>query len=124
MRRVIVLLLFIFYNCTSANIWVQFNSTNITNPTPEYNNYYHLFIKGGHVFHLNNIPGGIGNNTSSLLHSKVCSHSILYLVSYGDSSIETAKIRGNIVKVSTVSYEQLGILGFVYHRFCTTVSGE
>jgi TRL-like protein family len=118
------LFLFLFTNCTAANIWNAYNPTNNTNPTPDYNNYTHLFLKGGWIFHLNKIPGGIGNNVEGKYSGSQCSHSILYLVSFGDSSIEATVKEARISKISSISYEQLALLSFVYHRFCTTATGE
>lgn len=127
-RRLILLypflLLLFLSNCTAAHYWNIFNPTNNTNPTPEYNNFYFLFIRGGWLFHLNKMPGGIGNNVEGKFSSVQCSHSILNLISIGDSSIETAMKEGRITKISSVSYEQLGILSFAYHRFCTIVTGD
>lgn len=111
-------------NCTAANYWNLYNPTSNTNPTPEYNNPNYLLMKGGYFFHLNKIPGGIGSNVESKFSGKTCSHSILYLVSFGDSSLEAAMKEGKLQTIASVSYEQFAIFSFMYHRFCTTVTGE
>ncbi|HMW04558.1 MAG TPA: TRL-like family protein [Leptospiraceae bacterium] len=119
----ISVILLSLFNCTAANYWNVTNSTNNTNPMPEYNNFYYLTFKGGWLFHFVKAPGSIGNAESKLV-GKQCSYSMLYLIAVGDSSIESAVKDGKITKIATVSYEQLGILSFVYHRFCTIVTGE
>jgi hypothetical protein len=119
-----LLLLVFFSNCSASNYWNLYNSTNNTNPAPEYSNPNFLLLRGGYFFHLNKIPGGIGNNAEAKLSGRSCSHSILYLVSIGDSSIESTTGEAKIKKIASVSYEQFAILAFVYHRFCTTVTGE
>lgn len=117
------LFILLISNCTSTNYWNIWNTTNNTNPTPEYNNFYYLTAKGGWLFHLNKMPGNIGN-AESKFSGKQCSHSILNLIAIGDSTIEAAAKDGRINKIATVSYEQLAVLSFVYHRFCTIVTGE
>ncbi|MCW7460263.1 TRL-like family protein [Leptospira bandrabouensis] len=111
-------------NCTGGSVQsLYFPSTN-TNPAREYaglGSYY----KGGLLFHKSNVPGPIGINADASLEGRGCNHAILYLFSFGDSSIESAKKSANITKVAFVDYEELGFLaGFVYHRFCTTVKGS
>ncbi|MCC6276204.1 MAG: hypothetical protein IT569_10135 [Leptospiraceae bacterium] len=66
-----------------------------------------------------------GTNVGSDLKGESCSHSVLWLVSWGDSSIESAKKAGKISSVSSVEYQQLGVLaGGLYLRFCTIVLGS
>jgi len=114
----------IIINCSAVNVWNQYNQSNNTNPTPEYSNFNSLFFKGGYVFHMNHLPGGLGENAESKLAHTNCNHSILYIASFGDSSVGTIVKEANIKKIAFVSYEQFAILSFVYHRFCTTVAGE
>lgn len=120
----IVIFVIFLQNCTAANFWNIYNPTSNTNPTPEYSNFYYLIIRGGYLFHLNHIPGGIGNNVVAKYSGESCSHSILHLVSIGDSTIDAALRNGAFKKIASVSYEQFAILGFAYHRFCTTVTGD
>ena len=111
-------------NCTAWNYWAHYNPYINTNPTPEYSYSYSLLFKGGFVYHQNSYPAGIGNGVSSKYSGRACSHSYLYLVSAGDSSINAAIEDGGIRKIANVSYEQFALFSFVYHRFCTIVTGE
>jgi TRL-like protein family len=111
-------------NCSGLNVLTRglgWGAT--TNPTPDYANGIHLY-KGGLFYHRHTVPGTIGLNADGSLKGESCSHSALYLISWGDSGIETAKKKSGITKVSSVEYEQMGILGTVYHRFCTIVIGN
>lgn len=114
----------IIQSCTGWNYWSPFNPYVNTNPTPEYSHPYSMALKGGVVFHLNGYPGGIGTAASTKYSGRACSYSILYLASFGDSSVYSAMKNGGIEKIANVSYEQFAILSFVYHRFCTVVTGE
>jgi hypothetical protein len=117
--------LFLFLShCTGGNYFSSYNPYINSNPTPEYSHPYSMAMKGGYIFHLNHLPGGIGENAATLQSGESCSHSFLYLVSIGDSSISTAMDNGNIQKIASVGYEQFAILSFAYHRFCTIVTGE
>ncbi|EMY71250.1 adhesin Lsa14 [Leptospira vanthielii] len=111
-------------NCTGGSLHALYFPSVNTNPTREYatiGSYY----KGGLLFHKSNVPGPIGINADASSEGRGCNHAILYLISFGDSSIESAKKSANITKVAFVDYEQLGILaGFVYHRVCTIVKGS
>nr|WP_275067246.1 TRL-like family protein [Leptospira bandrabouensis] len=102
----------------------QYSPNTNTNPTREYATQGVQF-KGGAVFHKSNVPGPIGINAEPSLEGRGCNHAILYLFSFGDSSIESAKKSANITKVAFVDFEQLGVLGgFLYHRVCTIVKGS
>ncbi|MEM7183681.1 MAG: TRL-like family protein [Spirochaetota bacterium] len=116
--------LFLLQNCTAWNYWAHYNPYINTNPTPEYSYTYSLLLKGGLVYHQNSYPAGIGNGVTSKYSGKACSYSYLYLASVGDSSINAALEDGGIQKIANVSYEQFALFSFVYHRFCTTVTGE
>jgi hypothetical protein len=123
-HRYIILLLF-FCHCTTVNFWYQFNTQNSTNPTPEYDNFYFSFIRGGGLFHLNSSPGSIASNAQALYSGEACSHSVLNLISFGNSSLKKASENGRIKKIASSSYEHLAFVGgMAYHRFCTTVTGE
>ena len=80
-------------------------------------------LHGGLVYHNNTIPGQLGNAEVDN-KGTACQKAILYLASWGDSSIETAKKNGGITKVGAIDYEQTGILGgYLYHSFCTSIYG-
>lgn len=111
------------FDCTGFNI-AEPNLTTSTNPTPEYA-ILKGFGRGGYFFHNNSIPGQLGNNVGEKLATgESCSRSALWLFSWGDSSIESAKMNGSIKRISSVEYKQLAIFGFIYHRFCTKVIGS
>ena len=59
--------------------------------------------------------------TSSV--GKACSANILGLFAVGDSSVDTAKMDGDITTVSSVDHEYLNVL-FLFGRVCTIVRGE
>lgn len=71
------------------------------------------------------------NNINSYTKiGKACTSNILYLVNIGDSSIEAAKIQGNIKEVKNVSKENNGMglfvlfIPFVFSHSCTVVYGN
>lgn len=111
-------------NCTGGSIHSLYIASANTNPARDYAtpaSYY----RGGALFHKSNVPGPIGSNAEATTEGRGCNHAILYLFSFGDSSIESAKKSANITKVAFVEYEQMGIIaGFVYHRVCTIVKGS
>ncbi len=111
-------------NCTGGSIHSLYFPSANTNPTREYatiGSYY----KGGLLFHKSNVPGPLGIGAEATNEGRGCNHAILFLASFGDSSIESAKKSANITKVAYVEYEQLGVLaGFLYHRVCTIVKGS
>lgn len=112
-----------FQSCTGGNLGGFYGVQN-TNPTREYNSYNSVY-KYGVLFHMASVPGQIGTNSGSELKGESCSRSVLWLFSWGDSSIESAKKAGKISSVSSIEYQQLGILaGALYHQFCTTVLGS
>lgn len=80
--------------------------------------------KGGVVFHKNTVPGQSGSNAEFVKKGTACSHAVLFLVAWGDSSIEKAKEENKITKVLSVEHEVLGILSVLYHRHCTIISGS
>lgn len=114
-----------FGSCTGVNLYSggtvygAKGSAN-TNPTPAYTNLVEVSTKGGLLYHNNYIAGQLGLNSDANLRGVVCSHSVLYMVSWGDSSIAALKSEAKMETVAHVEYEQFGILaGFLYHRFCT-----
>lgn len=63
------------------------------------------------------------NNVESTKQGKACSKSYFSMVAVGDNSIETAKNRGKIKNVASVSYSSNNILG-VIGTYCTVVKGN
>lgn len=117
-------LLLLIFNCTGVNMATKLGIGANTNPTPEYSNSFYLLDKLGLVYHGNTISGQISNTAESKVSGQACSKSVLFLFAWGDSSIEAAKSSASITKVAFVEYEQMAILGALYHRFCTKVSGS
>ncbi|UOG29343.1 adhesin Lsa14 [Leptospira noguchii] len=111
--------------CTGFNYMYIGGLTPNTNPTKDYGVGAPLYYKGGMIVHDGVIPGPLGDNTEKTSIGKACSKNILWLVSFGDSSIEAAKADGKITKIASIEYEQLGVLsGIIYHKFCTVVTGS
>ena len=61
--------------------------------------------------------------TYGLKHGRACASSVLSMIAWGDSSIETAAADAGITSVSSVSWEKSYIVGFVYNSHCTIVTG-
>ncbi|KAK2620143.1 TRL-like family protein [Leptospira interrogans] len=109
--------------CTGVNAMYIYGLRPNTNPTKDYA-IGTMVTKGGAIFHEAMIPGPIGNNAEKVVTGRACSKSILWLVSFGDSSIEAAKAEAKITKVASIEYEQLGVSIYLYHKFCTVVTGS
>ena len=76
---------------------------------------------GFSVVNVTQMPGGMGYDRGKDLKSgKSCSHNILGLVAFGDSSITAAKSNGGIDKVSYFDTDIINVLGY-YGRVCTIV---
>ncbi|WP_061206973.1 adhesin Lsa14 [Leptospira santarosai] len=110
--------------CTGLNIMYTTGLRPNTNPTKDYAVGFPLYTKGGGLFHDAVIPGQIGDNAEKTVTGKACSKSILWLVSFGDSSIEAAKADAKITKAVSIEYEQTAALGYIFHKFCTVVTGS
>lgn len=113
-----------FSSCSGINLrtWPILISPN-THPLPEYAEASILF-KGGIVY-TNESKVSFSNSSAKLLKKgTACIHSILYLVAWGDASIDAARVEGAIAKVGFLEQEVFALLGFVYHRHCTIVMGE
>jgi TRL-like protein family len=55
--------------------------------------------------------------------AEACAANVLGYIAFGDASIAAAKKKGGIVQVSTVDYSEFSILGVLYKKTCTIVSG-
>ncbi|WP_078125117.1 adhesin Lsa14 [Leptospira alexanderi] len=111
--------------CTGTNIMYAYGLKPNTNPTKDYGIGSPLTSKGGIIVHNGTIPGQIGDNAENTSTGKACSRNILWLVSFGNSSIEAAKTEAKITKVTSIDYEQFGVFyGGIYHSFCTVVTGS
>jgi hypothetical protein len=113
----------LFYNCTGLNLGADLYGFANTNPTPGYTNELGSRLHGGFFYHSNSIPGQLGNADSEKKGTS-CQMAILYIASFGDSSILAAKKNAKITKIGSIDYTQTGILGgYLYHSFCTNVYG-
>lgn len=63
------------------------------------------------------------NGGSTSKTGTACMKSVLGLVATGDASIEAAKAKGGISKVSRINYTAENILG-LFGTYCTEVKGE
>lgn len=63
------------------------------------------------------------NNVEITKTGKSCQHTVLGLVAFGDSSIESAKRNGNLTNISTVDRSFFGILG-LYSNSCLILQGN
>lgn len=55
---------------------------------------------------------------------QACTTGVLAVASWGDMSLEAAKKNGGITRVDTLDYKAFDILGVVYQKHCTIVTGE
>jgi hypothetical protein len=55
---------------------------------------------------------------------EACAHGVLGLVAWGDASQDTAARNGGLTTVHAADEKRTGVLGFVYRKYCTVVSGE
>jgi hypothetical protein len=53
-----------------------------------------------------------------------CALGVLGLASWGDMSLATAKKNGGITRVATVDYKATDILGIIFQKHCTVITGE
>ena len=120
-------MLFLFFfamilnDCSGIQYFSLSNTAN-TNPAQDYGRPSIAF-KGGVVSHTEKVVGQIGNAKIEK-SAQSCSYSLLWLLALGDSSIQTARKKGNIQKIALVEYEIYAYFGFFYTSFCTIVSGE
>ena len=56
-------------------------------------------------------------------HGEACATGILYLVAFGDASLDAAKKAGGITEVHSVDFHGTNILG-IYMQGCTDVAGK
>jgi hypothetical protein len=53
-----------------------------------------------------------------------CTSGVLAIAAWGDMSLEAAKKAGGITRVDTVDYKAMDILGVVFQKHCTVITGE
>ncbi len=108
--------------CTGIHIAPHLGATN-TNPAPEYGTVAAL-AGGGGAYHSARVLGSIGRNAEAKKEGRACSHAVLWLVGWGDSSLNAARKQGQLSKIALVEHDVLAFGGFFYHRFCTIARGE
>ena len=65
----------------------------------------------------------IDNTVKAKKEGKSCAYNILWILSWGDSSIDAAKQDGNIEKVANVDRELINV-GYFFAKGCTIIQGE
>jgi hypothetical protein len=55
---------------------------------------------------------------------QACAMGVLGLASWGDMSVAKAKEDGGIHELATLDYKTMDILGVVFQKHCTIISGE
>ncbi len=55
---------------------------------------------------------------------EACASGVLALASWGDMSLDAAKKNGGITQVDTLDYKTMDILGVVYQKHCTIITGS
>lgn len=118
---VFIFSLALVFSCSGYNAFTRFGIVN-TNPLLTYGSDGVLY-KGGGLFHIVNIAGQTGSAKVEKT-GESCSTSILWLLAFGDSSINTARKKAGITRIALVEYEVVSFFSFLAHRFCTKVSGE
>lgn len=77
----------------------------------------------GIIYRQEKIPGKLGD-AKALKESSACMYNYFFIIAAGDASIETAKERGNISKISSIEIEFTSYLYFLIRRHCLILSGE
>ncbi len=54
---------------------------------------------------------------------EACAKGVLGIASWGDMSVAAAKKDGGITRVDTIDYKTMDILGIVYQKHCTILTG-
>lgn len=55
---------------------------------------------------------------------KACASGVLGLAAWGDMSLDAAKKSAGITRVDTLDFSSMAILGAVYVKNCTVITGE
>lgn len=55
---------------------------------------------------------------------EACASGVLGLASWGDMSLDAAKKNGGITSVDTLDYKTMDILGVIYQKHCTIITGS
>lgn len=55
---------------------------------------------------------------------QACAMGVLGVASWGDMSLDAAKKAGGISRVDTLDFQVMDILGVVYQKHCTVITGE
>jgi len=53
-----------------------------------------------------------------------CALGVLGIASWGDMSLATAKKNGGITRVATVDYKATDVLGIIFQKHCTVITGD
>lgn len=55
---------------------------------------------------------------------EACTSGVLGIAAWGDMSLDAAKKAGSITTVDTIDYKAMDILGVVYSKHCTVITGR
>lgn len=55
---------------------------------------------------------------------EACASGVLGVASWGDMSLDAAKKAGSITSVDTLDYKTMDILGVIYQKHCTIITGR
>lgn len=82
-------------------------------------------VPNGFFFTSTKGPGDTGYRKAKAAKTgQSCGSNILGVVGLGDTSIDSAKKAGGIKKVATVDFETFSVLGAMYTKVCTNVTGD
>ena len=59
-----------------------------------------------------------------LASGEACTSGVLGVAAWGDMSLDAAKKAGGITTVDTIDYKVMEILGVVYAKHCTVITGR
>lgn len=117
-------ILTLFFNCSGLNLRTYpIPIAPDTNPVPNYSGLS-VVRYGGFLWHQMETPVGLTPGVKLSKRGESCSHSILFLFAWGDSSIEMAKINGSVVQIGLMEYINSAILGGIYHKHCLVLLGQ
>ncbi len=121
--KILLLFLIIFFqNCMGLSYGAMIGAIPNTNPNKQYAHGI-IIYKNGIIFHKTNSPGQ-ALDAKLVKTGESCNHGILWLISFGDSSIQQAAKSAKITKIGSVDHEITSILTLLYQSNCTIVKGE
>lgn len=83
--------------------------------------FFYTGVKGVHPATEAEVTDGVRPGPKS---GKSCASGVLGLAAWGDMSLDAAKKSAGITRVDTLDFSSMAILGAVYVKNCTLVTGE